>query len=69
MPAASAHCAAYSPSRSLWSRWSPPAEGTLSCRSAKSWTRKPDETAPPRLRGGERAGGRDREKEREHNLY
>lgn len=55
-PAASARCAACSPSRSLWSTWSPPAEGSPSCRSAKSWTRKPDGSAPPRLSGGERRG-------------
>lgn len=64
VPAASVRCAACSPSRSLSSRWSPPAEETPSCRSAKSWTQKPDGIAPPRLRERERGGeGMEGEKE------
>lgn len=53
-PAASAHCAACSPSHSLSSRWSPPAVGTLSCKSTISLTRRPNETAPLHLKGSER---------------
>lgn len=53
VPAASAHCAACSPNHSLLSRWSPPAEGTLSYRSTRSWTQTLGGTAPPHLRGSE----------------
>lgn len=68
-PAASARCAACSPSRSLWSTWSPPAEGSPSCRSAKSWTRKPDGSAPPRLSGGERRDGDFKKKTEKKRCY
>lgn len=40
-PEASDHCGACSPSHSRWSMWTPPAEGTPACRSARSWIQTP----------------------------